>query len=81
MVKVVVNGSITEVKEEGFTLRIHPDGEMYVRHPCNDDPEGIALVCEMIEGVCAECGEINMPDALKAVWTLYNFDSIQRGER
>lgn len=79
MVKVVVNGSITEVKEEGFVLRIHPDGEMYVSHQCSDGND-ILIKSEMRKSKCINCGKFEMPAELRAVYTLYNFDSIQRGE-
>ena len=79
MIEVTMSGEVTEVKEGGFTLRIHPDGGMFVRHQCRFNLNDIILMSEMLTGVCMECGEFDMSDELKAVWTLYNFDRIQRG--
>ncbi len=79
----------TEITEDGFTLSIHPDGKMYVRHPCptnqdnpGSDPKSASLLfSEILKGRCMCCGDISLPDDLAAIFYLYNFDSIQRGDR
>lgn len=91
MVKVTCRAELTEIKEDGFTLAIHPDGKMYVRHVCSGkftnemkgfDPESACLLfSEVLKRRCMDCGDISLPDDLAAIFYLYNFDSIQRGDR
>ena len=97
MVETTVEGGVTNIKEDGFTLIIIndgkkcgvPDGYMYAQHPCDgasgDDPfdyrNAALLFNEVLDEHCMDCGDINLPDDLKAIWYLYNFDRIQRNER
>ena len=90
MVEVTCDGGITRIEEEGFALLIHDsDGKMYALHPCTNagyldkdgfNPKKAALLfSEILEERCLDCGDISLPDELKSIWYLYNFDRIQKG--
>ena len=88
MVETTVEGGRTNIKEDGFTLIILHDGYMYAQHPCDGvhdvtfDYRNTALLFnEVLDEHCMDCGDISLPDDLKAIWYLYNFDRIQRNEQ
>ena len=97
MVETTVEDGTTMIKEDGFTLIIIndgkkcgvPDGHMYAKHHCDslgptymfDHKRATLLFDEVLEERCVDCGVISLPDELKAIWYLYNFDRIQRNER
>ena len=73
MVEVeATKGGGTVIREDGFTLHIHPDGRMYAQHPCTHagylekdgyDPKKAALLfSEILEGECMDCGEVSLPE-------------------
>ena len=89
MVEFTYDDGRTRIQEDGFTLLIHTDGRMFVQHPCPDsnggsgfDPMKAALLYqEILGGECLDCGKVSLPDDLKGIWYLYNFDRIQRGDK
>ncbi len=57
-----------------MTINDDPDILMFIYHNITTDHPCIILNSEMRQQVCVNCGPLNVPDSLQALWFMFHMD-------
>ena len=68
--------------ESEFSIHVYDNGDMFPYHNCKSESQmahDILIPYEVKRKQCMDCGKLDIPDTMQAVWKLLMFDEIQRG--